>query len=124
MRAFQSGEAQLIICALHAAGAGMVLTRARHVAFAEIAWSAAERDQAEARIHRIGHEHNAMAWYLVGDGTIDELVLEVIARRRVTAGELHDSVLLEVADEIARMTAPRLVEAEPAPITKLTKIVG
>ena len=124
VRAFQSGESPLIICAQHAEASVAPLTRARHVAFAELAWSAAPRDQALARIHRIGAERSAMAWYLVGDGTIDEQVLEVVSRRRVAAGELHESVLLEVADEIARMTAPRPSMPESAPITKLTKIVG
>jgi SNF2-related domain len=105
VRAFQSGEAPLIICSTHTAGMVGTLTRATHVAFAEIAWSAAASDQEQ--IHRIGSQHNVTAWYLVGDDTIDSLVLDVIAQKRVMAGQLHERVLLEVANEIARMTEPR-----------------
>jgi SNF2 family DNA or RNA helicase len=107
VRAFQTGKTQLIVCSMHAAGVGVTLTRAAHVAFAEIGWSAAAHDQAEARIHRIGHEQATTAWYLVGDETIDELVLDVINRKRVMAGQLHESVLVEVAHELARVTQPR-----------------
>lgn len=107
VRSFQTGKAQLIVCSMHAAGMGVSLTRAAHVAFAEIGWSAAAHDQAEARIHRIGQEQAATAWYLVGDETIDGLVLDVINRKRVMAGQLHESVLLEVANELARVTEPQ-----------------
>lgn len=116
IRAFQTGEAQLIICSMHAASVGPALTRAAHVAFAEIAWSAAASERGEEQIHRIGSEQGTTAWYLVGDETIDELVLDVIAHKRVMAGQLHESVLLEVADAIARMTEPRSPsQAKPMP---------
>ncbi|HEY6879327.1 MAG TPA: DEAD/DEAH box helicase, partial [Polyangiales bacterium] len=116
VRTFQAGEAQLLICSTHAAGM-IAVTRAAHVAFAEIAWSAATSDQ----VHRIGSEQGFTAWYLIGDDTIDSLVLDVIAHKRVMAGQLHESVLLEVANEIARMTEPRapVVRMLPAAIAKL-----
>jgi hypothetical protein len=34
-------------------------------------------------------------------------VLDVINRKRVMAGQLHESVLVEVAHELARVTQPR-----------------
>ncbi|MET0286700.1 MAG: DEAD/DEAH box helicase [Polyangiales bacterium] len=116
VRAYQSGEAQLMICSTHAAGM-IALTRAPNVAFAEIAWSAATSDQ----VHRIGSEQGFTGWYLVGDDTIDSLVLDVIAQKRVMAGQLHESVLLEVAHEIARMTEPRapVVRMLPALVRKI-----
>ncbi len=118
VRAFQAGEAQLMICSTHAASM-IALTRAPHVAFAEIAWSAATSDQ----VHRIGSEQGFTAWYLVGDDTIDALVLDVIAHKRVMAGQLHESVLLEVAHEIARMTEPRAPVVRMLPAA-FKKIVG
>ncbi|HEX5660853.1 MAG TPA: SNF2-related protein [Polyangiales bacterium] len=118
VRAFQGGEAQLMICSTHAAGM-IAVTRAAHVAFAEIAWSAATNEQ----VHRIGSEQGFTAWYLVGDDTIDALVLDVIAQKRVMAGQLHESVLLEVAQEIARMTEPRAPVVRMLPAA-FKKIVG
>jgi hypothetical protein len=118
VRAFQSGDAQLLICSTHAAGM-IALTRAPHVAFAELAWSAATSNQ----VHRIGSEQGFTAWYLVGDDTIDSLVLDVIAQKRVMAGQLHESVLLEVAQEIARMTEPRAPVVRMLPAA-FKKIVG
>jgi SNF2 family DNA or RNA helicase len=124
VRTFQSGKAQLIVCSMHAAGMGLTLTRAAHVAFAEIGWSAAEHDQAEARIHRIGQEQAAMAWYLVGDETIDGLVLDVINRKRVMAGQLHESVLVEVAHELARVTQPRPAQVVVPGVRRDSRDVG
>jgi hypothetical protein len=119
VRAFQTGEAQLMICSTHAAGM-IALTRAAHVAFAEIAWSAATSEQ----VHRIGSEQGFTAWYLAGDDTIDSLVLDVIAQKRVMAGQLHESVLLEVANEIARMTEPRAPVVSMLPVAAMRKNVG
>ncbi|MDE5643925.1 MAG: DEAD/DEAH box helicase, partial [Muribaculaceae bacterium] len=49
--AFQSGEAQLIICSIKAAGVGLTLTASSNVAFVEFPWTYADCCQCEDRAH-------------------------------------------------------------------------
>jgi SWI/SNF-related matrix-associated actin-dependent regulator 1 of chromatin subfamily A len=103
-QAFQAGESTLVICSTQVAGIGITLTRAAHVAFAEIGWSAAAHDQAEDRIHRIGQNRAATVWYLLAEDTIDSLILDVIERKRSMAGQLNASALLELGNALVQMT--------------------
>ena len=56
-------------------------------------------DQAEDRCHRIGQQDAVTAWYLLAAETIDETMIELIARKRgivdaVTDGRRDDSEAL------------------------------
>ncbi|MBA2636891.1 MAG: DEAD/DEAH box helicase, partial [Solirubrobacterales bacterium] len=91
VRAFQEPDGhQLIICSTRVAGHGITLTRASNVAFLDLEWSPAVHDQAEDRCHRIGQHDAVTAWYLLAAGTIDETMLELIARKRGVIGAVTD----------------------------------
>ena len=47
-------------------------------------------DQAEDRLHRIGQEESVTAWYLLAAKTIDETMIELIARKRGIVGAVTD----------------------------------
>ena len=47
-------------------------------------------DQAEARCHRIGQHDAVTAWYLLAAETIDETMIELIARKRGIVGAVTD----------------------------------
>ena len=47
-------------------------------------------DQAEDRCHRIGQEDAVTAWYLLAADTIDEMMIELIARKRGIVGAVTD----------------------------------
>jgi len=104
--AFQREDGpQLIVCSLKAASQGITLTRASNVAFLELDWTPARHDQAEDRLHRIGQENAVTAWYLLAPDTIDEMMAEVLARKRsligaITDGKVHDEE--RVVDAIIR----------------------
>lgn len=47
-------------------------------AFVEFAWSAADHDQAESRLHRMGQQNPVDIFYLIGPDTIDEHLMEIV----------------------------------------------
>ena len=47
-------------------------------------------DQAEDRCHRIGQHDAVTAWYLLAAETIDETMIELIARKRGIVGAVTD----------------------------------
>jgi SNF2 family DNA or RNA helicase len=100
VQAFQAGVgSHLIICATRVAGQGITLTRASNVAFLDLEWTPAMHDQAEDRLHRIGQQDAVTAWYLLAAETIDETMIELIAKKRgivaaVTDGRRDESEAL------------------------------
>lgn len=89
--AFQSGEAQLIICSIKAAGVGLTLTAASNVAFVEFPWTYADCCQCEDRAHRIGQKNNVNCYYLIGTGTIDPVLYGIIQKKRSIANQIMAS---------------------------------
>lgn len=75
---FQNGETKLLIAGLRAGNVGINLSRARYVIFAELDWSPAIHRQAEDRLHRIGQKNTVFAYYLIGNGTLDDHVANVL----------------------------------------------
>lgn len=88
---FQSGSAQLIICSIKAAGVGLTLTASSNVAFVELPWTYADCCQCEDRAHRIGQKDNVTCYYLLGRGTIDSRLYQIIHTKKSIANEIMAS---------------------------------
>lgn len=89
--AFQSGHAQLIICSIKAAGVGLTLTASSNVAFVEFPWTYADCCQCEDRAHRIGQKDNVTCYYLIGKGTIDHTLYNIIHHKKSIANQIMAS---------------------------------
>lgn len=89
--AFQNGTAQLIICSIKAAGVGLTLTASSNVAFVEFPWTYADCCQCEDRAHRIGQKDNVTCYYLLGRGTIDRALYQIIHKKKSIANEIMAS---------------------------------
>lgn len=89
--AFQSGEAQLIICSIKAAGVGLTLTASSNVAFVEFPWTYADCCQCEDRAHRIGQKDNVTCYYLIGRHTIDRTLYNIIYKKKSIANRIMAS---------------------------------
>ena len=89
--AFQSGQAQLIICSIKAAGVGLTLTASSNVAFCEFPWTYSDCCQCEDRAHRIGQKDNVTCYYLIGRGTIDHTLYNIIQNKRSVANQIMAS---------------------------------
>lgn len=106
IKRFQNdAECRVIICSLKAGGIGVTLTAASNVVFVEQGWTPADMDQAEDRCHRMGQDDQVTAWYLLAEGTIDDEMAALLAKKRavVTAaadGTSEDPSRVSIASEL------------------------
>ena len=87
---FQEGKTKLMIAGLRAGNLGINLTRAKYVIFAELDWSPAIHRQAEDRLHRIGQKNTVFAYYLIGNGTLDDHVAKILVDKSYEIDSVMD----------------------------------
>ena len=87
---FQNGQSKLMIAGLRAGNVGINLSRAKYVIFAELDWSPAIHRQAEDRLHRIGQKNTVFAYYLMGNGTLDDHVANILVDKSYEIDEILD----------------------------------
>ena len=91
IKKFQNGDSKLMIAGIRAGNVGINLTAARYVIFAELDWSPAVHRQAEDRLHRIGQKNTVFAYYLIGSGTLDDHVANVLVDKSYEIDEIIDA---------------------------------
>ena len=89
VRRFQSGETPVFLLSLRAGGTGLNLTQADHVIHVDRWWNPAVEEQATDRAYRIGQTRPVQVHRFVTQGTIEERIAELLARKR----QLADAVL-------------------------------
>ena len=87
---FQEGKTKMMIAGLRAGNVGINLSRAKYVVFAELDWSPAIHRQAEDRLHRIGQKETVFAYYLIGNGTLDDHVANVLVDKSYEIDQILD----------------------------------
>ncbi|BDT72471.1 RNA polymerase-associated protein RapA [Comamonadaceae bacterium OS-4] len=95
---FQSLEVPVLLVSLKAGGVGLNLTAADTVIHMDPWWNPAVEEQATARAHRIGQDQPVFVYKLVVEGSIEERMLELQARKLA----LSDSVLGHDAEGAAK----------------------
>jgi SNF2 family DNA or RNA helicase len=105
---FQKGESKLMIAGIRAGNVGINLTRAKYVIFAELDWSPAIHRQAEDRLHRIGQKNTVFAYYLIGNGTLDDHVASILVDKSYEI----DAILDETADTYENKDKAALILAQ------------
>ncbi|MEN8651957.1 DEAD/DEAH box helicase [Streptomyces sp. 21So2-11] len=86
---FQDGEVPVFLLSLKAAGTGLNLTRAAHVVHYDRWWNPAVEAQATDRAYRIGQTQPVQVHRLIAEGTIEDRIADMLARKQ----ELADAVL-------------------------------
>lgn len=71
-----------------AAGTGITLTRASEIVLVEPAWTPSENEQAIKRIHRIGQEAPCRARIFAVPGSMDEALMQAVARKTAMVKEI------------------------------------
>jgi SWI/SNF-related matrix-associated actin-dependent regulator 1 of chromatin subfamily A len=90
---FQQDEAcKLIILNYRSGGTGLTLTAASNVLFVEFPWTYADCCQAEDRAHRNGQKNAVTCTYLLGNGTIDEYMYNLIQTKKNVANGVTGTV--------------------------------
>jgi SNF2 family DNA or RNA helicase len=105
---FQKGESKLMIAGIRAGNVGINLTRAKYVIFAELDWSPAIHRQAEDRLHRIGQKNTVFAYYLIGNGTLDDHVASILVDKSYEI----DAILDETSDTYENKDKAALILAQ------------
>jgi SNF2 family DNA or RNA helicase len=87
---FQEGDAQVFLISLKAGGTGLNLTAADVVIHYDPWWNPAAEEQATDRAHRIGQTKTVFVYKLIAQGTIEQKMLDMQARKRQLAGSIYD----------------------------------
>lgn len=83
VESFQSDAAcRVFIGQIQSAGVGITLTAADTVVFVESSWVPGEVEQAVDRCHRIGQKNNVLAQFLTVSGSVDEVMLHSIVKKK------------------------------------------
>ncbi|MFN6171400.1 MAG: SNF2-related protein [Burkholderiales bacterium] len=85
---FQSGAVRVFLLSLKAGGVGLNLTAADTVIHYDPWWNPAVEAQATARAHRIGQTKPVFVTRLVTQGTLEERMMTLLARKRELAAAL------------------------------------
>ncbi|MFI7018330.1 DEAD/DEAH box helicase [Streptomyces sp. NPDC050164] len=106
VRRFQDGEVPVFLLSLKAAGTGLNLTRAEHVVHYDRWWNSAVEAQATDRAYRIGQTRPVQVHRIVAEGTIEDRIAELLARKR----ELADAVLGSGEAALTELTDAELAD--------------
>ncbi|MCX3062603.1 DEAD/DEAH box helicase [Streptomyces beihaiensis] len=101
VRRFQDGEVPVFLLSLKAAGTGLNLTRAEHVIHYDRWWNPAVEAQATDRAHRNGQTRPVQVHRLIAEGTVEDRIAAMLARKRELADAVLDSgeaALTELSD--------------------------
>ena len=107
MDRFQTDPAcRLFVGNIDAAGIGITLTAASNAAIIQFPWSPGKLSQAADRIHRISQTKRVTIWNIVGVNTIEEKIIETLAKKEkimidVLDGGKYDAAA--IASEVIKM---------------------
>ncbi|WP_299538102.1 DEAD/DEAH box helicase [uncultured Streptomyces sp.] len=101
VRRFQEGESPVFLLSLKAAGTGLNLTRAGHVVHFDRWWNPAVEAQATDRAYRIGQTQPVQVHRLITEGTVEDRIAEMLARKQGLADAVlgsGEAALTELTD--------------------------
>ena len=86
-------QTRIVICSIKAAGAGVdgLQKSCNDVLFIEEPWTAADRDQAESRVHRNGLKDGATMYHMLGNRTIDQKMWRIIEEKALISDAVMGS---------------------------------
>ncbi len=108
---FRRGEVNLFLISLKAGGVGLNLTEADTVIHYDPWWNPAAESQATDRAHRIGQEKPVFVYKLITEGTVEEKILALQAKKQQLAdgvygkGKKEGEVLFDAATLSALLAA-------------------
>lgn len=97
LEAWQRGEADVLATQLQAGGLGVDMTRARYCVYYSNSYSLGDYEQTRARCHRPGQTRPVTYIHLLARGTVDEVVLEALGKRRDVVAAVIDKLGKELA---------------------------
>ena len=101
----------LFLISLRAGGVGLNLPQADTVIHYDPWWNPAVEDQATGRAHRIGQQNQVFVYKLVAQGTIEERILALQARKAALAESMYSGAIerkqpLFTENDVAELLKP------------------
>lgn len=122
VEAFQKNKVPVFIGS-KAAKEGITLTTARHLIFVERYWTAAEEEQAEDRIRRIGQQYPTKIWFLHAPGTVDDRISAIIERkRRIVRRAIGSADIAETPESVVEEMLSKWSEHVGAPLHEVLEL--
>lgn len=87
---FQAGEGEVFLISLKAGGTGLTLTGADTVIHYDPWWNPAAENQATDRAYRIGQNKAVMVHKLICEGTVEERIQQMQAKKNTLANNILD----------------------------------
>jgi SNF2 family DNA or RNA helicase len=82
VRAFQSGELDMLVGTLATLSEGVTLTKADTCILVEHAWRPSQNEQAMRRLHRLGQQRPVTVIHLVTENSLDQRILALLAAKQ------------------------------------------
>lgn len=86
---------QVFIATWQKMGTGLTLNRSSNVIFIDTPYTAADKQQAEDRCHRIGTKQTVNIYTLITAGTVDERVQEIVNKKEALSDYLVDGQITQ-----------------------------
>ena len=100
---FQSSDDyKVMLCTTAKMGVGITLTAATNAIFIDLPWTAAQYQQAQDRIYRVGSKKPVFIYELIATDTIDELVFEIVSKKEAISNYVVDDVIDNKSIEILK----------------------
>lgn len=101
VQAFQGGKVPFFVATPATAGEGLTLTAARTVIYYSNSFRLTEREQSEARAHRIGQRYAVQYIDLLARNSIAEDILDVLSHKQASAAAaIGDRMRLRLSDYV------------------------
>lgn len=91
----ENSDCKLMLATTQKAGTGLTLTAASYAIFLDTPWTAAEFEQSQDRIHRIGANKNVFIYELITKDTIDERVHDIVQTKEAISDFIIDDKISE-----------------------------
>lgn len=87
---------RMLVCSIAAAGVGLTLTAASHIAFVEMPWRPMDLDQAVARAYgRLSDLHGVTSYLITTPSTIEESIVRLLEKKRFVINAVEDGTVVQ-----------------------------
>ena len=93
-------DCKLFMGNILAAGVGITLTAAFHVVVTELPYNPSDLEQGIDRLHRIGQENAVNAHIIIGSGTIDEYICDMIVNKKSVINRINNDMSMDDLREL------------------------
>lgn len=100
IKSWQKEERSIMLMTIKSGGVGLNLVEGATQFFYGMSYNASDNDQAEARLHRPGQENEVSTYYLIGSGSLEQSLYNLVRNKRQYAKALYSGQGIEALYKI------------------------